>query len=211
LFWFGAEFGWVLDALETVGVDCGKGAKKKAVDVSENGGTASGDTILRDEVIEIAEGEVDALGGLEVLRILEEFGGEIFFDGLILAEASVARAEGGIGAHDGESATSTVLKLMHAAGDGVAGIGVSDFFVHFDLLSIIEIGVKGMPLPGHLHDYQKRGVAGSGVHMSMKTNGLSGMILRLAVLPQDSHPRRILAKSKELVRKGFPDLERAEN
>ena len=53
--------------VEAVGVDCGKSAKKKAVDVGENGGATSGNTILRDEVIEIAEGEIDALGGLEVL------------------------------------------------------------------------------------------------------------------------------------------------
>gem|GEM_PF-7042545 len=93
-----------------------------------DGGAARGDTILGDEVIEIAEGEVDALGGLEVLRILKEFRGEILFDRLILVEASMARAERG--AADRKAAAGTVLKLVQTRGDRIADIGVSGFGSH---------------------------------------------------------------------------------
>ena len=117
--------------MENVVVDRGQGAEEKAVDVGKDGGAARGDAILRDEVEEIAESEIDALGSLEILRVFEENGLEIFLDGLILAEASVARAEGGVGAGHGEAAASAVLKLVCAAGGGVAGIGVSSFDFHF--------------------------------------------------------------------------------
>lgn len=66
------ELGRVVDAVETVGIDGGVCAEEKAADVSEDGSAARGDAILGDEVVKIAEGEVDALSGLKILGVLNK-------------------------------------------------------------------------------------------------------------------------------------------
>src|SRR5258708_27609789 len=68
----GLGFGGVGDSSLIVGVDGGEGAKEQAVDVSQNGGAARGYGILGQELVEVAEGVVDALGGLEALGIPDE-------------------------------------------------------------------------------------------------------------------------------------------
>lgn len=65
-------FGGVGDAGFLVGVDGGEGAEEKRVDVGENGSAARGDVVVSEELVEAAEGIVDALGGLEVLGVGEE-------------------------------------------------------------------------------------------------------------------------------------------
>src|SRR5260370_42460217 len=68
----GLGFGGVGDSSLIVGVDGGEGAEEQAVDVSQNGGAARGYVVLGQELVEVAEGVVDALGGLEVLGIRGE-------------------------------------------------------------------------------------------------------------------------------------------
>ena len=53
-------------------IDLGKGVEKQAGDVGEDGGAACGDFVLGQELVELAEGVVDALGGLELLGIAGE-------------------------------------------------------------------------------------------------------------------------------------------
>ena len=63
----------------------------------------------------------------------------------------MARSEGGVRAGRGEAAASAVLKLVCAAGGGVAGIGVSGFDFHFRCPfrcpERLRFGVKGYATP----------------------------------------------------------------
>jgi hypothetical protein len=68
----GLGFGGVGDSSLIVRVDGGEGAEEQAVDISQNGGAARGYVVLGQELVEVAEGVVDALGGLEALGIPDE-------------------------------------------------------------------------------------------------------------------------------------------
>jgi len=59
-----------------------EGAQKEAADVGENGGTAGRDAVLGQEFVEVLEGMVDTLGGLEALEISDQPGAVI--GGLLL-------------------------------------------------------------------------------------------------------------------------------
>jgi hypothetical protein len=61
-----------LDAGGLVGVNGGKGAEEEAVNVGKNGFAAGGDVVGSQELVEISESGIDALGGLELLVIGEE-------------------------------------------------------------------------------------------------------------------------------------------
>lgn len=69
-------------------------AEEEAVDVGEDGGTASGDAVGSQEAIDVGEGEVDALSGLKILGSGEQFVGKIigFF---LIAQVEVMGAETG--------------------------------------------------------------------------------------------------------------------
>jgi hypothetical protein len=47
-------------------------AEEPAIDVSEDGGAARGNVVFREKLVKVAEGVVDALGGLEALGIADE-------------------------------------------------------------------------------------------------------------------------------------------
>jgi len=70
-------------------------AEEQAADVSQNGSTARGDAVLGQKLVEVAEGIVDALGGLEALGIPDERSVDVgtlflFFHGeMVRAEAGV--------------------------------------------------------------------------------------------------------------------------
>jgi hypothetical protein len=87
-----------LDAGSVVGVDLGQGAKKQAADVGEHGRATNRDAVLGQELIEVVEGMVDALGRLEVVEVPGEVvvvvGG---FDLLLLGAMPGAEAGAGIG------------------------------------------------------------------------------------------------------------------
>jgi hypothetical protein len=70
-------------------------AEEEAVDVGEDGGTASGDAVGSQEAIDISEGEVDALSGLKILGSGEELVGQVicFF---LFVQGKVRRAEPGM-------------------------------------------------------------------------------------------------------------------
>jgi len=62
--------------------------------MGEDGGAARRDAVLGDEFKETSESVIDALGGLESLRALEEELGMIVVEGGGLGEFGVMRAEG---------------------------------------------------------------------------------------------------------------------
>jgi len=73
------RFGGVGDTGSIVGGDGGRGAEEQAADVRQNGGAAGGDAVLCQELVEVHEGIVDALGGLEKMapcgQVREMIGG----------------------------------------------------------------------------------------------------------------------------------------
>ena len=98
------------------------GAKEQAIDIGDDGGTARGDAALGEKIVERGEIFVDALDGLEVIGLADEFGekAEVVL-GLALG-TSVVKAEGagGIG---GELAAAALEGAVLAAGRFVGGIG----------------------------------------------------------------------------------------
>jgi hypothetical protein len=58
-------------------VDGWEGSEDQAVDEGQNGCAASGNAVRGEELVEVREGEIDALGGLEVLGVREEFMGKV--------------------------------------------------------------------------------------------------------------------------------------
>jgi len=65
-------FGRELDPCGVVGVDLREGAEEQTANVRKNGGATSGDAVLGQELIEVVEGMVDALRGLEGLVVMAE-------------------------------------------------------------------------------------------------------------------------------------------
>jgi len=120
-FWFGQIVGLELDSGGAVGVDGGEGAEKQAADVRENGGAARGDAVLRQELVEVHEGMVDALRGLEKLelrgQVLVVIGGQFLF-----VAGVVACAEGGARARREAAALAAARVVMGAANGQRDGI-----------------------------------------------------------------------------------------
>lgn len=75
-----------------VGVDSGKSVEQEAADEGEDRSAARGNAVGGEELVEIAEAEVDALSGLEALAIGEERLSEIVG---ILLRAEMSRTEAG--------------------------------------------------------------------------------------------------------------------
>jgi hypothetical protein len=104
---FGRLFG--LHAL-----DGGESAEELIGDIGENGGTASGNAILRLEDDELGEEVVDAVEAIEVFGIFDEFGSEV--GGLhIFGKSGVTRAETGIRVGNEFAAASAIGEAMLTA------------------------------------------------------------------------------------------------
>ena len=80
-------------------IDRRKGAEEAAADIGEGGGAAGGDAVARKEVIEVVQGVVNVLGGLEAIGLLHEREEEVgvFFESLFSGEVLSAKAGFGIG------------------------------------------------------------------------------------------------------------------
>lgn len=74
-----------IDAVFAVGVDGRVGAKHEAGDVGEDGGAAGRDLVGGEEIVEAAEAEVDALGGLEVFPVDDQLAADVGGVGLLLS------------------------------------------------------------------------------------------------------------------------------
>jgi hypothetical protein len=79
---YGPWFGGVADAGGVISIDLGQGAEKQATDEGENGGAAGRDAVLGQEFVEVLQGMVDALGGLETFEISYEL--EVVIGGLLV-------------------------------------------------------------------------------------------------------------------------------
>ena len=120
---FGRRFGGVDDSGGAIGVNLRQSAQKQAADVGENGGTARRDAVLSQELIELTEGKIDALGSLEALEIRDEM--EVVIGSLLLFLFGVMlRTEAGLRAGSGETASAAAGSTVGAAkGDGISSLG----------------------------------------------------------------------------------------
>jgi hypothetical protein len=116
--------GGVGEASFVVSADGGEGAEQKAIDVGENGSTTGGDVIVREEYIEVAEGVIDALGGLEALGAGEKGGFEIEAVGFVEL-LGMSETKGSAGGNDSELATTTGGPAVLAASRVIGGIDFS--------------------------------------------------------------------------------------
>jgi hypothetical protein len=114
------------DAGFVIGVDGGEGAELEAVDVGENSGAARGNVVGCEELIEVAERVVDALGGLKALVVGEKCGLKI--EAVSFVELlGVREAESSAGGGDGELATATgrpAVVAAHRVTDGIDFAGL---------------------------------------------------------------------------------------
>jgi hypothetical protein len=96
-------------------MDGGKSSEEQAINVRENSGTPRGDAVSAKELIEIGEGKVDALGGLEALRFAWQGAREI--DGLLcLLKGAVMKAQLFVRSSDELAASTAGGGEMCAAG-----------------------------------------------------------------------------------------------
>ena len=118
--------GGISDAVLEVGVNGGEGAEEQAVDVSQHGSAASRNAIGGKQAIDIGEGEVDTLGGLKILIILQQRAGQVtnflcllLRLGMGVTERSVRRRGGALATAAGRSAMLATSEVV--GGDGVSG------------------------------------------------------------------------------------------
>jgi len=105
-------------------LDDREGAELEAGDVGEHGGAARGDLVLGEEGVELAEGVVDAAGGVEgiVGVSVEEGGGAVAvvamvgLDGVLAAKVRVRVFDRDAAAASGRPA------MVAAVGSGVNGL-----------------------------------------------------------------------------------------
>jgi hypothetical protein len=108
-----------------------KGTEEEVADIGEDGGAAGGDAVVGQIAVEVAEGFVDAGGGLEAVGLAGEDGGEAgVVLGLVVAEG-VAEAEAGVRVGDGEAAVPAFGRAVVAVG---CGAEIRIFFRHVSSL-----------------------------------------------------------------------------
>ena len=102
-------------------LDGGEGAEEQAADVGENGGAAWGDAAFGEEIVEDAEGVVDALRPLEIVSVPGEGDTKIF--GVAGFGTDVCGAERAIGVGDQGTALATGASAMLATLRSEIGAG----------------------------------------------------------------------------------------
>ena len=111
--------------------------------MGENSGAAGGDVVGSQELVEIAESGIDALGGLELLVIGEERSLEIENVGFpkLLGVRETKEVVWGL---DGELAAATRGCAVLAASGIINGIGVGGMSLHV----FLQMKGEGIPTPG---------------------------------------------------------------
>jgi hypothetical protein len=115
----------------------GDGAEELVGDVGEDRRAAHGDAILHHEDEEFGEELIDFLGGLKVVELDQEVGGEVDVHGLQWLEFQGRMAKAEAGAECGKAtlatASSEMTALLVASGDGgcAGGAGAGCLGVHF--------------------------------------------------------------------------------
>jgi hypothetical protein len=106
----------VIGVMLVVVIDGGEGAEEQAADVNEDGGAAWGDASFGDEIVEGAEGVVDALGPLEIESITSEHLAKV----LLSSGCRVVRAEfRGRVARQGAALPSGCGAMLTTSGTGL--------------------------------------------------------------------------------------------
>jgi hypothetical protein len=112
---YGLGFGGVDDSSGVVGVDGGESTEEQAVNVRQNRSAARGDAVLGQEFVEVLEGMVDALGGLEALEVSDEL--EAVIGGLLLdLFGEMLAAEAGVRVGNGKTAAAAGVSAMRTTG-----------------------------------------------------------------------------------------------
>ncbi len=131
----------VEDVLHRIVVDLAldgdEGVEELVGDVGKDGGAAYGDAVLHHEDEEFGEKLIDLLGGLEVVELDQEVGGEVDVYGLrrLELQGGVTKAEAG--AEGTKTTLATVsgemTALLVASGDGrcAGGAGAGCLGIHF--------------------------------------------------------------------------------
>ena len=110
------------DSSGAIGVDLRQGLQKQAADVGEHGGTARRDAVLGEELVEVHEGIVDALRGLEVSELRSQVLVVIGVLRLFLCGAML-RAETGMRVGSRKTAlTAGGSAISTTNGDGLSGL-----------------------------------------------------------------------------------------
>jgi hypothetical protein len=102
-------------------LDGDQGVEELVGDVGENGGTARGDAVLHDENEELGEELVDLVGGLEVVELDQEIGGEVDVNGLRRLRLECGMAEAEACAQGTQAAAPAACGEMTALCVGIAG------------------------------------------------------------------------------------------
>ena len=116
-----------------------EGAEELVGDVGEDGGTAGGDFVLREEEEQAGEEVVDLGGGSEVVEVGGEGGGDFGGVVLIRRERRVSRAEVGVDGGHVKTAAAAVGKTIGATGGVVDEAGVSCLLGHLEFPFEIDL------------------------------------------------------------------------
>lgn len=82
--WDGKDDSWTRgldDSGVVIGVNLRQSAQKQAVDVGQDGGATGRDAVLGEDFVEVLQGMVDALSGLEAFEVSDEL--EVVIGGLL--------------------------------------------------------------------------------------------------------------------------------
>ena len=99
----------------------GEGAEEQVADIGQDSGTARGDLVVGKELVQFAEGMVDAGGGLESLGLACEGGSKFSEVTLFALLISVFETEAGVVVGNGQTAkaaTGEAKLTMEQRGDG---------------------------------------------------------------------------------------------
>ena len=112
---YGLGFGGVDDSGGVVGVNSGESTEEQAVNVRQYRSAARRDAVLGQEFVEVLEGMVDALGGLEALEVSDEL--EAVIGGLLLdLFGAMLATEAGVRVGNGKTAAAAGVSAIGATG-----------------------------------------------------------------------------------------------
>src|SRR4029077_3059777 len=123
--------------------DCWEGAEELVGNVGEDGGTARGDFVLREEEEQTREEVVDLSGGSKVVEVGGEGGGDFSGIRLIGREGRVGWAEVWARAGGVEAAAPAVGKTIGATGGAVDKAGVRCLQGHLEFPFEIDLEKTG--------------------------------------------------------------------
>jgi|SRR5271165_6623245 len=141
-----------MDTSGDIVVDGREGAEEEAADVGEGGSAAGGDAVAGEQIVEMIQGMVDLLRGLEAVGALHERDEKVgvFFKSPFLGE--VMGAEAGMRVRSEETALAAAGgKEMRATSVWCDGFyGQVRHGVYWDFPFEVRFGVAGIPTPGVL-------------------------------------------------------------